>query len=284
MSPVPATLLLSCRDQPGLVAAVTDFVFRAGGNILRAEQHGDAVDGAFFQRIEFEPPVGADRAGLAAGFAPLADRYGMTWELRYADDVPKVAILVSREGHVLYDLLTRHRMGELPATISCVASNHVDLASAGEHFSLPFHHEPITAATKAAQEARLVELFDGYGVDLVVMARYMQILSPEFCARYPQRIINIHHSFLPAFPGGSPYRQAYDRGVKLIGATAHYATSDLDEGPIIEQDVVRVSHRDTVPDLVRKGRDLEKVVLARAVRAHLEHKVLVHGNKTVVFT
>jgi formyltetrahydrofolate deformylase len=282
--PVTATLLLTCTDRPGLVAAVSEFVFRHGGNIVHAEQHTDAVEHVFFQRVEFE--VGAFAVGrdhVADAFRPIAERFALTWSLRFSDEVPKVAVLVSKDGHCLYDLLTRWRMGEMPGQIVVVASNHPDLAAAGGHFSLPFHHYPVTRDTKAAQEARLLDLFDSHGVDLVVMARYMQILSPGFCARYPARIINIHHSFLPAFPGGRPYHQAYERGVKVIGATAHYATADLDEGPIIDQDVTRVSHRDSVTDLVRTGRDLEKVVLARAVRAHLEHKVLVYGHKTVVF-
>jgi formyltetrahydrofolate deformylase len=282
--PLTATLLLSCTDRPGLVAAVSEFVFRHGGNIIHAEQHTDAVEGVFFQRVEFEVDafvVGRDE--VADAFRPVAEQFALTWSLRFSDEVPKVAVLVSKDGHCLYDLLTRWRMGELPGRIVAVASNHADLAAAGGHFSLPFHHYPVNRDTRTAQEARLMDLFESHGVDLVVMARYMQILSPDFCTRYPSRIINIHHSFLPAFPGGKPYHQAYERGVKVIGATAHYATANLDEGPIIEQDVTRVSHRDSVPDLVRKGRDLEKVVLARAVRAHLEHKVLVYGTKTVVF-
>ncbi|MFT3855064.1 MAG: formyltetrahydrofolate deformylase [Ilumatobacteraceae bacterium] len=285
--PEPATtvtLLLSCPDQPGIVAATADFVYRHGGNIVHADQHIDEETGVFFQRIE----VDLDRFGLARdeiepALAEVEARFGMDVHVRFSDERPRVAVLVSREAHCMYDLLARWRGGELDSDIALVASNHPDHVDAAEHFGVPYVHLPVTPSTKAEQERQLVELLEAHAIDLVVLARYMQILSPAFVARYPQRIINIHHSFLPAFIGSRPYHQAHERGVKLVGVTAHYVTDELDEGPIIDQDVERVSHRDAVRDLIRKGRDLEKSVLARAVRAHLEHRILVYGNKTVVF-
>jgi formyltetrahydrofolate deformylase len=281
---VTASLLLSCQDQPGLVAAVAEFVFRHHGNIVHAEQHVDHEDGIFFQRVEFDlAGFALDRDEILTAFAPVANRFGMRCDIRFSDDVARVAILVSKQSHCLHDLLARWRGGELQAEIPLVVSNHADHADAVRFSGPEYVHLPVTPETRATQEAAIVELLTAHEIDLVVLARYMQILSPGFVRRYPERIINIHHSFLPAFVGAQPYRQAYERGVKLIGATAHYATEDLDEGPIIEQDVARVSHRDSVGDLVRKGRDLEKVVLARAVRAHLEHRVLAYGRKTVVF-
>jgi formyltetrahydrofolate deformylase len=283
--PVTATLLLSCPDQPGLVAAVADFVFRHGGNILHADQHIDREVGIFFQRVEFDLGCFAlGRHEILPALAPIAERFGMRCDLRCSDETAKVAILVSRQAHCLDDLLARWRSGELPAEVPLVISNHPDHGDAVRFAGPVFEHLPVTPETKPVQEAAILGLLEAHSIDLIVLARYMQILSASFVARFPSRIINIHHSFLPAFVGAHPYRQAHERGVKLIGATAHYATDDLDEGPIIEQDVTRVSHRDTVDDLVRKGRDLEKVVLARAVRAHLEHRVLSYGHKTVVFT
>jgi formyltetrahydrofolate deformylase len=279
-----ATLLISCPDQPGLVAAVSDFVFRRGGNIVHADQHTDPEEGVFLQRVEWLPADPAtSQEAIEADFAPIAARFGMEWAVHLEGGRPRVALLVSRLGHCMYDLLARWRMGELPADIPLVVSNHEELRADAERFGVAFHHLPVTPDTKAEQEARMVELLADHEVDIIVLARYMQILTPAFVDRYPHRIINIHHSFLPAFVGARPYHRAHERGVKVIGATAHFVTSDLDEGPIIEQDVVRVSHRDSVGDLVRKGRDLEMVVLARAVRLHLEHRVLVYGNKTVVF-
>ena len=283
MSPT-ATLLLSCPDQPGLVAAVAEFVFGNGGNIVHADQHTDAEEGIVFQRVEF----GLDgfaiaRADIASAFDDLATRFGMQTQLTFSDEVPRVAVMMSREPHCMYDLLARWKTGEYAADIPLVISNHPDHADAAEHFGVEYHHLPVTPATKAEQEAQVLELCAHHDIDLIVLARYMQILSPNFVARFPNRILNIHHSFLPAFAGGRPYHQAHQRGVKIIGVTAHYVTADLDQGPIVDQDVVRVSHRDAVADLVRKGRDLEKIVLARAVLAHLESRVLVYGNKTVVF-
>ena len=279
-----ATLLLSCADQRGLVAQVAAFVFRHGGNVVHAEQHTDVDVDVFFQRVEFElDRFDLTREQLPVAFDEFAAPLGMQYQIRYSDDVPRVAILVSKQAHCLYDLLARWRSGEFGADIRLVISNHPDHAEVAEHFGVEYHHLPITPNTKPQQEQAMLELLASRDIDLIVLARYMQILSAEFVERYPSRIINIHHSFLPAFIGARPYHQAYDRGVKIVGVTAHYATSELDDGPIIDQDVVRISHRDTVDDLVRKGRDLEKIVLARAVLAHLEHRILVYGKKTVVF-
>jgi formyltetrahydrofolate deformylase len=279
-----AVLLLSCRDQRGLVAAVSDFLFRHQGNIVHADQHTDRERGLFVQRVEWEL-AGFDiaRADIAGAFRPIAERFEMDWSLRFSDHLPRLALLVSKLPHCLYDLLARWRMGELRADIPIIISNHEDARPIAEQFGVAYHHVPAGPADKAAWEARAIELIDGAGAELVVLARYMQILGPGFIARYPGRIINIHHSFLPAFAGARPYHQAHERGVKIIGATAHYATAELDQGPIIDQDVVRVSHRDSVPDLVKKGRDLEKVVLARAVDLHLGNRIVVTGNKTVIF-
>lgn len=282
--PVTATLLLSCADQPGLVATVSDFVFKHDGNILHAEQHVDTEAQIFFQRLEFGlDKLSLGRDEIEGAFAPIAERFGMQSQLRFSDEKPRIAVMVSKQVHCLADLLGRWRMGELHAEIPLVISNHPDYATTVEFFGLTFEHLPVTPETKQQQEQAVFALLDKHNIDLVVLARYMQILSGDFVARYPNRIINIHHSFLPAFIGAKPYHQAYKRGVKLIGATAHYATEDLDEGPIIDQDVARVSHRDTVEELIRRGADLERTVLARAVRSHLEHRVLVYGRKTVVF-
>jgi formyltetrahydrofolate deformylase len=279
-----ATLLLSCPDQKGLVATMADWVYRHDGNIVHADQHTDASEAVFFQRIEFElDGFDLDRHEILPALAPLAERFTMHCDVRFSDERPRVAVLVSKQAHCMYDLLARWRMGELAAEIPLVISNHSDHADVAAHFDVAFAYLPVTPATRIEQESAILSLLAEHDIDLVVLARYMQILSSGFVAKYPNHIINIHHSFLPAFAGGRPYHQAHDRGVKLVGVTAHYATAELDEGPIIEQDVVRVSHRDSVEDLVRKGRDLEMIVLARAVRAHLAHRVLVYGRKTVVF-
>jgi len=286
---VTAVLLLTCPDQPGIVAATAQFLADHDGNIVHAEQHVDpgtaAADAAFFQRIEFDlDGFGLGRDRIVDAFSPIADRLGMTVDLRFTDRPTPTAIMASRQPHCLYDLLTRWRSGELPMDLRLVVSNHADHADFAEHMGVPYLHVPVTPDTKPEQEARVLSALAEHDVELVVMARYMQILSDHFVAAHPNRIINIHHSFLPAFVGANPYRQAYDRGVKLIGATAHYATADLDEGPIIEQDTVHVTHRDDVQRLTSRGRDLETIVLARAVRAHLEHRVIVRGRKTVVFS
>jgi formyltetrahydrofolate deformylase len=279
-----ATFLLSCPDRPGIVASVADFVFRHGGNIVHAEQHTDAEAGVFFQRVEFGlDGFALERAVIPVALGELAAAFGMQVQVRFSDDRLRLALMVSREPHCMYDLLARWRGGEVPADIPLVISNHGDHADVAAHFGVAYHHLPVTAETKREQEQAILELLKQHDIELVVLARYMQILSPEFVAQLPERIINVHHSFLPAFVGSRPYHQAHRRGVKIVGVTAHYVTAELDQGPIIDQDVARVSHRDAVHDLVRKGRDLEKIVLARAVLAHLQSRVLVYGNKTVVF-
>jgi formyltetrahydrofolate deformylase len=278
-----ATLLVSCPDRKGLVAALAKLLYEHGANILQAEQHADAVEKMFFQRIRF------DHSELDITTRALEDllriecgRYGMRWRISWGDRIKRVAVFVSRFEHCLYDLLIRHRLGELGCEIAGIVSNHPDLQPVADQFGLPFHVFPITKETRLEQERKELELLEQEHVDLVVLARYMQVLSDLFLDRYPERIINIHHSFLPAFVGARPYHQAWRRGVKLIGATAHYATRELDEGPIIAQDVVACSHRDAVEDLVRKGRDVERLVLARAVRWHLEDRIIVHGGRTMI--
>jgi formyltetrahydrofolate deformylase len=285
--PVPpsrATLLVSCRDRTGLVAALSQFVFDNGGNIIDADQHADLETGLFFMRLVWDLAAFAlDRAATEAALGAMARRFDLTWELTTSDVRPRVAVFASRAPHCLYDLLLSHQLGELGGELVAVVSNHDALASVAGHFGVRFEHVPVPAGDKAAAEATQQRLLDELKVDLVVLARYMQILSPAFVARWPGKIINIHHSFLPAFVGAKPYHQAQARGVKVIGATAHYVTSALDQGPIIEQDVGRVSHRDDVETLVQKGRELERQVLTRAVRAHLHRRVLVSGNRTIVF-
>jgi formyltetrahydrofolate deformylase len=279
-----AVLLVSCPDRRGIVAALAQVLHGHGANILDADQHTDPVAAQFFQRIRFDlSELMTDRVSLERGIREVAGRFSMRFQLAYAAQRKRVAIFVSRYEHCLVDLLWRHQAGELPCEIALIVSNHPDLRGTADHYRIPFELFEITKQNKAAQEARELALLERERIDLVVLARYMQILSGGFIERYPARIINIHHSFLPAFQGGKPYHQASERGVKLIGATAHYATTDLDEGPIIEQDVARATHRDSIDDLVRKGRDLERTVLARAVRWHLEDRILVYQNKTVVF-
>lgn len=278
------TILVSCPDRPGLVAALAQLVYGHGANILAADQHTDQEASQFFQRIRFDAKsLHTDRLTLQNAIAEVADRFEMSWQVAYDDEVKRVALFVSRTDHCLYDLLLRHRAGELPCEIALIVSNHEKLEPIARQFEIPYRVFPISAETKAEQEEQELALLKEQSIDLIVLARYMQILSGEFISHYPARIINIHHSFLPAFAGGRPYHQAHGRGVKRIGATAHYATTDLDEGPIIEQDVVQVSHRDSPAELVRKGRDVERNVLSRAVRAHLEDRILVFRNKTVVF-
>lgn len=289
-NPVMATLLVSCRDRTGLVAALSHFVFRNNGNIIDLDQHAesdpeDDRSGLFFMRLRWDlSGFRLDRDGIGKAMTALAAEFDLTWHITYSDRRPRVAVFASKTPHCLYDLLLRQQLGELGGDIVAVVSNHQDLAGVAAHFDVPFHHIPVTAATKAAAEAEQQRLLESLGVDLIVLARYMQVLSADLVARWPARVINIHHSFLPAFVGAKPYHQAKQRGVKIIGATAHYVTAELDQGPIIEQDVARVSHRDQVDDLVRKGRDLERQVLSRAVRAHLDQRVLVSGNRTIVFS
>ncbi len=279
-----AILLVCCPDRRGIVAALSHALFGCGANILDADQHTDPEAAQFFQRIRFDTTEpSCDRGALEAAIQTVAAEYGMTWSLRYGEQRKRVAVFVSKYDHCLYDLLLRERSGELEGDIALIVSNHPDLEPVAKQFDIPFHVIPITKETKAEQEAKEIALLNEERIDLVVLARYMQVLTGDFIAQFPSRIINIHHSFLPAFIGGRPYHQAHERGVKLIGATAHYATTDLDEGPIIEQDVSRASHRDSIADLIRRGRDLERVVLARAVRWHLEDRVLAYGRKSVVF-
>jgi formyltetrahydrofolate deformylase len=279
-----ATLLVSCPDRRGIVAALAQVLYGHGANILDSDQHTDPVALQFFQRIRFDlSELMTDKGTLERAVGEVAQRFSLSYRLLYADRKKRVAIFVSKYDHCLYDLLLRHRAGELSCELALIVSNHTDLAPIAKEFGVEFLHVPMTAERKAEAEAEEQRVLEGRGVDLIVLARYMQVLSAEFVAGWESRIINIHHSFLPAFVGGKPYHQAYQRGVKLIGATAHYATGQLDEGAIIEQDVVRCSHRDSIDDLVRKGRDLEKIVLARAVRWHLDDRILSYDNKTVVF-
>lgn len=279
-----AVLLLSCPDRVGLVARIAHFIYERGGNILDLDEHVDVGDGHFFLRVSwsldhFSIPV----TDLEAAFAPMAREFGALWKIRLSGRRERMAIFVSKYDHCLREILWRHRLGEFGIDIPMIVSNHPDLAPLADEYVIPYHVVPVTRETRHDAEARQIELCEAEGIDTIVLARYMQVLSPEFTARYPSRIINIHHSFLPAFIGGNPYRQAYERGVKLIGATSHYVTDELDEGPIIEQDIIRISHRDTLEDLVRKGRDLERLVLARGIRLHSEHRILVNGRKTVIF-
>jgi formyltetrahydrofolate deformylase len=277
------TLTLSCRDRPGITARVTSFLFEKGGNVLEAQQFNDLDCGDFFMRVAFDPGP-ADPEAIRAGFAGLASEYAMRWSLRSREKPRKVLLLVSKFDHCLADLLYRRRIGEMPMEVVGIVCNHpreaLDHATIGQ---IPFHHLPVTKDTKAEQEAQVRELVKQTGAELVVLARYMQILSDEMAAWLSGRCINIHHSFLPGFKGAKPYHQAHARGVKMIGATAHYVTADLDEGPIIHQDVEAITHADSPEDLVRKGRDIERRVLAEAVRLHLEDRVLLNGNRTVVF-
>ena len=283
--PRTGVLLLQCPDAPGIVAAVAGFIADHGGNIVDAQQHTDRSSNQFFQRLVIElDNLDVAAEDLATAFGPVADDLNMSVEFHESDRPLRVAILTSRQEHCLVDLLHRYRAGELPMEPVLVASNHPDAAELTSWFEVPFHHLPIGDAGRSIQEAQLEELLVAADTDLVVLARYMQVLSPEFCERWAGRCINIHHSFLPAFAGSDPYRQAHARGVKVIGATAHYVTAELDAGPIIAQGVGRVSHRDTVEDFVRRGRELEVAVLASAVAAHLEHRVIIAGDRTIVFS
>ncbi|MDP0497138.1 MAG: formyltetrahydrofolate deformylase [Verrucomicrobiota bacterium JB024] len=282
MKPTSIIALLSGPDQPGLVARVAGWIYERHGNIIHADQHRDSEAEVFFQRVEWVPA--GDYEEELAGFRALAEgQLGMNARVALSSDRPKVAIMVSKIDHCFHDIILRFRGGELPGELVAVVSNHEDLADATAAYGLPFYHIPVTRETKAEAEAQQVNILHETGAELVIMARYMQVLSESFLKNVGCPVINIHHSFLPAFAGGKPYHQAYERGVKLIGATAHYATADLDEGPIIAQDVARVTHRHGPADLVRRGRDLEKTVFAQAVRWHLENRILVYHNKTVVF-
>jgi formyltetrahydrofolate deformylase len=292
-----AVLLIDCPDRKGLVARVSGLLYEQGANILHADQHQDHDLGLFFMRVEWglDGPAGGDSDqrsgegarfdldGFKAAFAPLASELGMRWKLSASARRPRMALFCSQYLHCMADLLHRWRTGELQCEIPVIVSNHRDVERLSAFYGIPFEHVPVTAANRVEAEARQLELLARHEVELVVLARYMQILSPEFVGRYSAAIINVHHSFLPAFTGARPYHAAHARGVKLIGATSHYVTEVLDDGPIIEQDVARISHRDQVEDLVSRGRDLERMVLSRAVRWHLDRRILCYGNKTVVF-
>lgn len=279
-----AILLLNCPDQKGLVATIADFVFGHNGNILHADEHADEDSNLFLMRVEFDPAdFDIPLADFARYFDPIAKRFQMTWRLAQSAHRQKMAILVSKYDHCLVDLLYRHHSGELACEIPVIVSNHPDNKPIADFYRIPYETVIFETDAKRAAEQKILGILNQHKPDFIVLARYMQILSHEFVNAYPQRIINIHHSFLPAFIGAKPYHQAFQRGVKLIGATSHYVTEVLDDGPIIEQDVVRISHRDPVEDLIQKGRDLEKVVLSRAVRWHIENRILLYGHKTVVF-
>jgi formyltetrahydrofolate deformylase len=277
-----AVLLIDCPDRKGLVARVSGLLYEHGANILHADQHIDRDLGLFFMRVEWALD-GFDLDAFKVAFAPLAAELAMNWKLSSTGQQPRVALFCSQYLHCMADLLHRWRTGELDCEIPLIVSNHSDVEKLAAFYNVPFEHVPVTAATRAAAEAHQLEMLAKHGIELVVLARYMQILSPEFVGRYPAAIINVHHSFLPAFTGAKPYHAAHARGVKLIGATSHYVTELLDDGPIIEQDVTRISHRDQVEDLVARGRDLERMVLSRAVRWHLDRRILCYRNKTVVF-
>jgi formyltetrahydrofolate deformylase len=282
--PVTATLLADCPDRPGLVSSISGFIYANGGNILAADQHSEPENGHFFMRVVWD--LGGfhlDRPSLALALGDLGRRLSMTWSIQFSDNRQRVAILVSRTPHCLYDLLQSEALDELGGDVVGVISNHDELRSVADHFNRPCVVIRQDREHHVEAEAQMLEVLDGWGTDVVVLARYMQVLSPAFVERWEGRLINVHHSFLPSFVGARAYRQARDRGVKMIGATAHYTTNKLDQGPIIEQDVVRVSHRDTLGDFVRKGRELERGVLTRAVRLHLERRVLVSGTRTIVF-
>jgi formyltetrahydrofolate deformylase len=279
-----AILLLSCTDRKGLVAGISEFVFRHNGNILHADEHADEESNLFLMRVEFDPKdFTIQLSDFARHFSPIAEKFEMTWRLARSDYRPKIAILVSKYDHCLVDLLYRHKSGELNCEIPIIISNHPDNKPVADFYRIPYETVSVPKDNKRDAEQKILRLLRQASPDFIVLARYMQILTNEFVNEYPHRIINIHHSFLPAFIGAKPYHQAFARGVKLIGATSHYVTEVLDDGPIIEQDVVRISHRDSLDDLLQKGRDLEKVVLSRAVRWHIESRILLYGNKTVVF-
>ncbi len=282
--PATAILLITCPDRKGLVAAIANFLLHHNANILHADQHQDNELALFFMLVEFSlAGFDLDEAAFRAVFAPLAAAHEMTWQLAWANHPPVVAIFVSHYLHCLADLLHRHSAGELHCQLALIISNHENARALAEFHRIPFHYMPVTADTKAAVEQQQLALLAAHAVDLVVLARYMQVLSPAVVSQYPRCIINVHHSFLPAFTGARPYHAAFARGVKLIGSTSHYVTEVLDDGPIIEQEVLRISHSDQLPDLVQKGRDLERLVLSRAVRWHLEHRILSYANKTVIF-
>ncbi len=279
------TILIHCEDQPGIISSVTQFIHKKSGNVIYLDQHVDKEAGVFFMRLESEFEQDLDKIGFKEEFEhTIVKTYGMKWGVYEDGAKPKMALFVSKYNHCLYDLLSRYNSGELLVEIPFILSNHPDLNYIADQFQIPYHHIPITKGTKETAEDRQLELLEKYGVDFVVLARYMQIVSPKVINVYPQKIINIHHSFLPAFAGAKPYHAAFERGVKIIGATSHYVTAELDAGPIIEQDVTTVSHSHSIKDFIAKGRDLEKIVLSRAVQLHVARKTIVYNNKTVIFS
>ncbi|AZR81136.1 formyltetrahydrofolate deformylase [Thiomicrospira sp. S5] len=278
-------LIISCPDQVGIVATVAGFIADEGGSIVEANHHTDAMNKWFFMRHEIlAESLNDDLEGFKTKFAAIAERFQMDWQVTDSDKPKRIALFASKESHCLADLLYRWHEGDLPGEVACVIANHDDLRRMVEWYDIPFHHVPVTPDTKPEAFAKSQELVAQYDADVIVLARYMQILPPQMCVDYAGKVINIHHSFLPSFVGAKPYHQAYERGVKLIGATCHYVTEELDAGPIIEQDVIRVSHSHSIDDMRRLGRDVEKTVLSRGLRYHLEDRVLIHGNKTVVFS
>jgi formyltetrahydrofolate deformylase len=280
-----AILLIHCPDKEGIVAAVTDFLFRNHGNVVELEQHVDKDSKAFFMRVEWQlENFTIEKSKIDDYFGTLVGRkFEMSWTLHFSDKNPRMAIFVSKASHCLYDILSRYQSKEWAVEIPLIISNHQNLAYIAERFDIPFYHVPITKETKAEQEAKHLELLAEHDIDFIVLARYMQIISDDFITHFPNRIINIHHSFLPAFIGAKPYHQAFERGVKIIGATSHYVTQELDAGPIIAQDVAKITHKESVQELITKGKDLEKLVLSTGIALHLQHKVLSYGNKTVIF-
>ncbi|RLJ69970.1 formyltetrahydrofolate deformylase [Hydrogenivirga caldilitoris] len=279
-----AILLISCPDRKGIVKEIAGFIANNEGNILHFDQHIDTHKGVFFARVEWDiADFRVPKEEIENSFKPIAERFFMDYSLHFSSELQKVAIFVSKQEHCFYDLMQRFHSGELNGEVKLVISNHEDMKPLADFFGVPYYHIPKNRENKGEAEAKELKLLETHGIDLIILARYMQILSKDFVDRFRNRIINIHHSFLPAFPGAKPYHRAYERGVKIIGATSHYVTEVLDEGPIIEQDIIRVSHRDSLEDFIRKGKDIERLVLARAVKWHLERKVLVYDNRTVVF-
>ncbi len=277
--------LIDCPDRKGLVSSISTFFYERGFNILHCQQYTDVLRNQYFMRLKLDmATLKTSRKQLEDAFTEFGAQYQLNWSVHYSDYVPKVAILVTKAPHCLYDLVVRQQEGELPCEIPLIVSNHPTLEHIADKFRIPFHCLPVTSTTKAQQEEAMRKLLKQYHIDVVVLARYMQVLSKDFVAEYAGKVINIHHAFLPAFQGASPYQQAYERGVKMIGATAHYATAELDDGPIIEQDVERVNHEQTIEELSRMGSDIERIVLARAVKAHLEQRIIISGKRTIVFS
>jgi formyltetrahydrofolate deformylase len=281
-----ATILMHCPDQRGIVAKVTEFLCENNGNIIYLEQHVDHQEGIFFMRLEWDLENFAIPENKVADYFDtlIAQRYHMTWNIQFSGQVQRMALFVSKMSHCLFDILARYQAGEWDVQIPLIISNHPDMEHVARQFGIDYHYIPIDLVNKMEQEASEIRLLKEYKIDFMVLARYMQVLSGNFISQYPNKIINIHHSFLPAFPGAKPYHSAYERGVKIIGATSHYVTTDLDAGPIIDQDVARINHTDDIRNLIRKGQDLEKIVLSRAVYAHLQRKILVYKNRTVIFS